>query len=388
MSASDARGFAVYVHWPFCRSKCPYCDFNSHVRDAVDQDRWRAALVAEIKHTAAHSPSGTVSSVFFGGGTPSLMPPATVAAVLDAIAAAWPLAADAEITLEANPTSAEAANFAALATAGVNRLSVGVQALDDASLRFLGRQHAAAEALAAVRMARRHVDRVSFDLIYARPGQTVESWAGELRQALAEGPGHLSLYQLTLEPGTAFHQLWRQGKLAPLDDDLQADLYAATQAICAEAGLPAYEVSNHAAAGQASRHNLTYWRYGSYVGVGPGAHGRPGRGADRRATSRLRLPERWLAAVEAHGHGTDADAPVDAATRAAECTMMGLRLTEGLDLGALEAEAGRPWREVLDASALARLVAGGLLTLSNGRLVATPAGRPLLNSLTGALLAG
>jgi oxygen-independent coproporphyrinogen-3 oxidase len=386
MSASDARGFGVYVHWPFCLSKCPYCDFNSHVRDAVDQDRWRDALLAEIRHVADRTAGETVSSVFFGGGTPSLMPPRTVAAVLDAIAAAWPLAPDVEVTLEANPTSAEAANFAALAAAGVNRLSVGVQALDDAALRFLGRQHAAAEALAAVRMARRHVDRVSFDLIYARPGQTVDSWTAELRQALAEGPNHLSLYQLTLEPGTAFHQLWRQGKLTPLDDDLQADLYAATQAVCGEAGLPAYEVSNHAVPGQESRHNLTYWRYGSYVGIGPGAHGRPGRGTARRATSQLRLPERWLAAVEAKGHGTDADAPVDAATRAAECTMMGLRLAEGLDLATLEAEADRPWRQVLDPAVLDRLVAGGLLMLADNRLIVTPEGRPLLNSLTAALL--
>lgn len=376
------------MHWPFCRSKCPYCDFNSHVRDAVDQDRWRRALVAELNHFADRTGAETVASVFFGGGTPSLMPPATVAAVLDTIAGRWPVADDVEITLEANPTSVEAANFAALAQAGVNRLSIGVQALNDDALRFLGREHAVDEAMAAVRLAMRHVGRVSFDLIYARPDQSLDAWTDELRRALAEGPTHLSVYQLTLEPGTAFHQLWRQGKLTPLDDDLQADMYAATQAICAEAGLPAYEVSNHAAAGQESRHNLTYWRYGSYVGVGPGAHGRLGRGEARRATRQRRLPEKWLAAVEADGHATEADEPVDADTRAAECLMMGLRLAEGLDLAALAAEAGRPWRDAVDAAALDRLCDGGLLKLDGERLVATAAGRPLLNSLTGALLAG
>ncbi|MEQ9641898.1 MAG: radical SAM family heme chaperone HemW [Alphaproteobacteria bacterium] len=382
------RGFGIYVHWPFCRSKCPYCDFNSHVRAAVDHDRWRRALVAELSHFADRTGGETVSSVFFGGGTPSLMPPATVAAVLDTIAARWPVADDIEITLEANPTSVEAANFADLAAAGVNRLSVGVQALDDAALKFLGREHAAGEALAAVRLAMAHVGRVSFDLIYARPGQSLDSWADELRRALAEGPTHLSLYQLTLEPGTAFHQLWRQGKLTPLDDDLQADMFAATQVICAEAGLPAYEVSNHAAPGQASRHNLTYWRYGSYVGVGPGAHGRLGRGSDRRATRQIRLPEKWLAAVAANGHATEADEPIDADTRAAECLMMGLRLAEGLDLATLAAEAGRPWRAALNAVALAKMRGAGYLALDGDRLLATETGRPLLNSLTGALLSG
>ena len=276
-SASSDPGFGIYVHWPFCLSKCPYCDFNSHVREQVDHDRWRAALLTEIDHYAARTRGRSVTSIFFGGGTPSLMEPATVAAVIDRIAQRWTVDPGVEITLEANPSSVEADRFQALAGAGVNRVSLGLQALDDASLSFLGRRHNAAEGLAALAVAKRNFERVSFDLIYARPHQTVDAWRAELARAIAEGTEHLSVYQLTIEEGTKFATLYARGELAMPDEDTQVALYETTQELLGAAGLPAYEISNHARPGAESRHNLTYWRYGDYVGVGPGAHGQIGR---------------------------------------------------------------------------------------------------------------
>ena len=379
-ASAEARGFGVYLHWPFCRSKCPYCDFNSHVREGVDQARWRRALLAEIDHWAALTPGREVGSIFFGGGTPSLMPPETVAAALERIAARWRLSRNCEITLEANPTSVEAANFAALREAGVNRVSLGVQALDDAQLRFLGRGHSAREAVAAVELAQRIFPRSSFDLIYARPDQTVASWRAELGEALKLAAGHLSLYQLTIEEGTAFHNAFARGRLVPPDEDAAAELWEATQELTEAAGLPAYEISNHARPGEESRHNLLYWRYGEYVGIGPGAHGRPILAGERRAAAQLRKPEAWLDAVEAQGHATETDEPVPAAERREELLMMGLRLAEGVPLARFAAEGVAPPDCV-------ELIAEGFLALDGGRLIATRKGRPLLNAVLAQLLA-
>jgi len=380
-------GFAVYVHWPFCLAKCPYCDFNSHVREGVEHARWRRALLAELAHEAARTPGRPVRSVFFGGGTPSLMQPETVAAVLEAIDRHWGFEPDAEVTLEANPTSVEAGRFAAYRQAGVGRLSLGVQALDDAALKALGRAHDRRQALAALELALATFPRASFDLIYARPGQDEAAWRGELAQALAFGTRHLSLYQLTVEEGTAFHNAWKRGRLALPDEDTQAALWEATQELTAAAGLAAYEVSNHAAPGEASRHNLVYWRYGEYAGVGPGAHGRPGRGEARRATAALKRPEAWLEAVEAAGHGREQDEAVPAEERFREMAMLGLRLAEGLDLAGVEAETGRSFAGWVEAARWRPLVEDGFLALAGGRLAATAAGRPVLNALLRQLLA-
>ncbi|NBB82741.1 MAG: coproporphyrinogen III oxidase, partial [Alphaproteobacteria bacterium] len=350
-AAEDDRGFALYVHWPFCRSKCPYCDFNSHVREIVDHPRWRAALLAELDHVAAETNGRRLDSIFFGGGTPSLMDPATVAAVIDRATTRWRPAQDLEITLEANPTSAEAERFAGFRAAGVNRVSLGVQALDDAALRFLGREHSAAEALAAVGLARRHFDRLSFDLIYARPGQTPAAWADELGRALDHAVGHLSVYQLTIERGTAFESRVRRGVFVPPDDDAAGDLWDTTQDVLDAAGLPAYETSNHARPGEACRHNLVYWRTGDYAGIGPGAHGRLTLDGTRWATRTHRAPEIWLERVEAAGHGEHPREAVAPRARAEETLMMGLRLAEGVPLARIEADADRPWTEVVDAGA-------------------------------------
>jgi oxygen-independent coproporphyrinogen-3 oxidase len=372
-------GFGVYVHWPFCAAKCPYCDFNSHVRAGVDQDRWRAALVAEVRSAAAEVPGRTVDSVFFGGGTPSLMPPATVAAVIAAIASAWRLAPGAEVTLEANPTSVEAGRFRAYRDAGVNRLSMGVQALNDPDLRALGRMHTAAEALAAFEVARGVFERVSFDLIYARQGQTLDAWRAELGRALVLAVDHLSLYQLTVEPGTRFGDLAARGRLRGLPGaGLAADMYLATQELCERAGLPAYEVSNHARPGTECRHNLIYWRYGDYAGIGPGAHGRLTREGTRSATAAVREPEAWLDAAP-----RAARAPLTGPEQAVEMLMMGLRLREGVKPSRYAALAGRP----LDACALAELTALGLLEEADGRIRTTAAGRPVLDSILKSLLA-
>jgi oxygen-independent coproporphyrinogen-3 oxidase len=373
---------AVYVHWPFCVSKCPYCDFNSHVRAEIDEGAWRNALLADLAYEAALTPGRTVGSIFFGGGTPSLMAPATVAAVIDAVAAHWPLAPDVEITLEANPSSVEAARFAGFAAAGVNRVSLGLQALDDAALRALGRPHDLAEGLAALDVAQRHFARVSFDLIYDRPGQTVAAWTAELTRALAFGTDHLSLYGLTIEPGTRFATLHAKGDLVLPGEDLSADLFDLTADLTAAAGIPAYEVSNHARAGAASRHNLAYWTYTDYVGVGPGAHGR--RAA--HATVRHRKPENWLAAVAAHGHGIASTAPLDPATRGREALMMGLRLAHGIDAATFAARTGQTLAEAVDPARLARLAGLGFVAVDAAGLRLTPKGRPLLNAVLAELV--
>ncbi len=379
-------GFAIYVHWPFCKAKCPYCDFNSHVRDGVDHARWRAALLRELDHYADATPGRTVTSVFFGGGTPSLMDPATVGAVIDRAAARWAVAPDLEVTLEANPTSVESERFQAFRAAGVNRVSLGIQALEDDALKRLGRQHSAAEAMGAIRLAARWFDRFSFDLIYARPGQTVAAWRAELSRALDFAVGHLSVYQLTIEEGTAFHPLHARGELVLPDEDAAGDLYEETRALLDAAGLPAYEVSNHARPGQECRHNLAYWRYGDYVGVGPGAHGRLTIDGEKRATRGHRAPEVWLERVERHGWGGHNPESVEAVDRATELLMMGLRLTEGVPRARLIRETGADLPAWVDRHALDRLVAGGFISVTEHWVSATPAGLQRLNAVLAALL--
>jgi putative oxygen-independent coproporphyrinogen III oxidase len=372
---------ALYVHWPFCVSKCPYCDFNSHVRHTVDQIAWRAALLADLAHEAAQLPGRTLGSIFFGGGTPSLMPPETVAAIIDAAAGHWSPASDIEITLEANPSSVEAARFADIARAGVNRVSLGLQALDDAALAFLGRAHSVREGLAALEIAQAQFDRANFDLIYARPGQSVGEWEAELIRALAFGTGHLSLYQLTIEPGTRFATLVAQGTLAPPDPDHGADLYEATRALTGAAGLPAYEVSNHARAGAESRHNLTYWRMGDYAGIGPGAHGR----RNGLATVRHKKPENWIGAGARNGHGLQTETPLDADERLTEALLMGLRLREGVDLGRF---GGGAMPALIDLDAAQRLAGQGFLAIDGTRLTALPPAWLVLDAILPQLLRG
>jgi putative oxygen-independent coproporphyrinogen III oxidase len=385
-NATEAEeALAVYVHWPFCRSKCPYCDFNSHVRDSIDTARWTRALLADLDHQAELAPGRNVGSVFFGGGTPSLMPPETVAAVLDRVRTRWRLATDAEITLEANPNSAEAERFCAFAAAGVNRLSLGVQSLEPAALRFLGRAHDRAQALAAIERARASFARFSFDLIYARPGQTVAAWRAELDEALALAGDHLSLYQLTIEPGTSFATLARRGDLVPTDDETASDLYELTQERLAAAGLPAYEISNHARASGECRHNLVYWRYQDYVGIGPGAHGRLTATGAVYSLRQRRAPEAWLAAVEAAGSGLDEHTPIDRETALAEMLMMGLRLTDGVARERVEGFAAEPIEQRF-CRTLPRLIEGGFLSLDRERLAATTSGRLRLNAVLAALL--
>ena len=377
--ADDGAGFGVYVHWPFCASKCPYCDFNSHVRaGGIDEARFLAAYQREMQHWAELAAGRRVTSIFFGGGTPSLMSASTVAAILDAVAGAWSVAADAEITLEANPSSVEAARFRDYRAAGVNRVSLGVQSLDDAELRKLGRLHTAKEALAAMDIAARTFARFSFDMIYARPGQTIEAWRAELVRALALSPRHLSLYQLTIEAGTPYAALHVAGKLQVPEGELAQALYEVTQEMTAAAGLPAYEVSNHAAPGEESRHNLTYWRYGEYAGVGPGAHGRVLTDAGRLATATERQPERWAERVEAEGHGIAERTMLGASEQMDEALIMGLRLSEGLDLDRLQRIGSMQPRP----AEIARLVALGLIEADgHRRLRATPRGRIVLNEV-------
>jgi putative oxygen-independent coproporphyrinogen III oxidase len=374
---------AVYIHWPFCVSKCPYCDFNSHVRATVDEAGWRDALLADLAFEAALTPDHTVTSIFFGGGTPSLMAPATVAAVIDAVARHWTVAADCEITLEANPNSVEAARFAGYAAAGVGRVSLGVQALDDVALKQLGRAHSVHEALAALDIAQARFARVSFDLIYDRPGMTVAAWQAELTRALAFGTSHLSLYQLTIEPSTAFARAYADGKLILPDSETSADLFDLTQAMTASAGLPAYEVSNHARPGAESRHNLAYWTYGDYVGVGPGAHGR----RLATATERHKKPENWITAINARGNGLNIDAPLDVPDRAREALLMGLRLSEGIDAATFTARTGAGLWSSVDTGALATLTAQKLVEPRRDRLQLTAAGRPVLNAILAELVA-
>ena len=383
----SAPPLGVYVHWPFCKSKCPYCDFNSHVRDGVEQARWRDALLKELEHAAHEAPGRRVETIFFGGGTPSLMAPETVAAVIERIKAQWDCAGEIEITLEANPTSVESDRFAALADAGVNRLSLGVQALDAGSLKFLGREHSAAEALAALDIARRHFSRFSFDLIYALPGQTPETWANELERALALASEHLSLYQLTIERGTRFFTDHARGAFALPDEDAGAAMFEATQARLTSAGLPAYEISNHARPGAACRHNLIYWRYQDYVGIGPGAHGRFAEGVTKRATRRASGPEAWLDAVERTGHGTAESTVVAGQDLVEEALMMGLRLADGIDRATFASVTGADPVAALGEARLAPLVEAEFLEIRPDRLSATPAGRQRLNALLERLIA-
>ena len=378
-TAEGGEKFGVYVHWPFCASKCPYCDFNSHVRSGgIDEARYLSAFERELAHMAALAPGRSVASVFFGGGTPSLMAPATVAGILDAIARHWAVESGAEITLEANPSSVEAERFKGYRAAGVNRVSLGVQALDDADLRALGRLHSVAEARAALDVARKTFERYSFDLIYARPRQLPDAWRRELQAALSMARHHLSLYQLTIEQGTPFAALHAAGKLAVPEPELADTLYEITQEMTQAAGLPAYEISNHAAPGEESRHNLVYWRYGEYAGVGPGAHGRLVVGGARQALVTERTPEHWLSEVERSGHGLVERATLTPAEQADEMLLMGLRLAEGVDLRRLARIGGvKP-----DARVIGGLVQLGLLQApASDRLKATPRGRFVLNEL-------
>lgn len=377
---------AVYIHWPFCLSKCPYCDFNSHVAGATDHAAWRRALLAELDSTADALPGRTVTSVFFGGGTPSLMAPATVAALLDRAARRWTLADDAEITLEANPTSAETATLADMAAAGVTRLSLGVQALDDLALRFLGRGHDAAEAEAAARAARRLFPRTSFDVIYGRPGQSVAAWREELARALGLAGDHVSLYQLTIEKGTPFYAARRRGDFLMPDEETLAALYEATQEATEAAGLPAYEISNHARAGAECRHNLAYWRYRDYAGIGPGAHGRVTRKGALWATETWPHPERWLAAVRRRGHGRRRCTPLHAGQRRDELLLMGLRLARGVARDDFVGRVGDSPEAALDPRSLAVLTGAGLLELDDAGLRATAAGRRRLDSVIARLV--
>ena len=368
---------ALYIHWPFCVSKCPYCDFNSHVRESVDQDEWRAALLRDMAHEAGLTGDRPIGSIFFGGGTPSLMPPATVAALITDAQARWGFVPDVEITLEANPSSVEAARFGDLAAAGVNRVSLGLQSLDDDALVFLGRAHDVHEGLAALETAQRHFERTSFDLIYALPGQSFEDWMGQLARALSFGTEHLSLYQLTIEPGTRFAMLAGQGKLTPVNPDHGAELFELTREMTAAAGLPAYEISNHARPACESRHNLTYWRYGDYAGIGPGAHGRRGG----LATVRHKKPENWLGAVARNGHGLQAEDRLRPAERAREALVMGLRLGEGVDLGLVAKRCEVDADTLVNHRQAEVLEHHGLILRERDRLTVTAAGMLLLDRI-------
>jgi oxygen-independent coproporphyrinogen-3 oxidase len=373
---------ALYIHWPFCLAKCPYCDFNSHVRNRVDHELWERALLADMRHEFAATVAEPLDSIFFGGGTPSLMPPALVERLIAEAQKLWGFADGIEITLEANPSSVEAGNFAALATAGINRVSLGLQALDNETLRFLGRLHDADEGLAAMDVAQRHFDRVSFDLIYARPDQSPDMWRAELERALSFGTGHLSLYQLTIEPGTRFATMVRQRQFTPLDDDSAADLFTLTREMTEGAGLPAYEISNHARPGEESRHNLTYWRYQDYCGIGPGAHGRRGG----FATVRHRKPENWLAGIEAAGHGISELRALGVNEQASEAMLMGLRLREGVDLDVMSARFGLPAEALCDPRKLLFYESQGLAWRKGGCIGVTEAGMALLDGLLAELV--
>jgi len=385
LSGADANAFGVYVHWPFCLSKCPYCDFNSHVRHAaIDQERYARAFAREIATTAARTGAREVTSIFLGGGTPSLMQPATVGAILDAIGKYWHVADDVEVTLEANPTSVEATRFAGYRAAGVNRVSLGVQALDDGSLKMLGRLHTAQEAMDAVKIARSAFERYSFDLIYARPDQTPAMWTEELMRAISEAAEHLSLYQLTIEEGTPFFGLHAAGKLKTPDEGLARALYDVTQDVCGKHGLAAYEISNHARPGAECRHNLVYWRGQEYAGIGPGAHGRLDIAGRRHATATDKRPETWLMRVEANGHGVMTDDELNSEERADEFLLMGLRLAEGIDPRRYAAISGR----TLDPSRIALLrEEGAIIVDEDGRLRVTQDGFPVLDAVVADLAA-
>lgn len=372
---------AVYVHWPFCAKKCPYCDFNSHVRDRVDQQSWRDGMLREIESFAEQFPGLKATSIFFGGGTPSLMPPETTAAIIETIKDLWSPASDIEITLEANPSSVEASRFAEYAASGVNRVSVGIQSLKDSSLKFLGRLHSSKEALLALEVARDNFKRVSFDLIYALPHQSLEEWKEELQQALSFSPSHLSLYQLTIEEGTAFYHQFHRGKFTLPDEDEAAALFDLTQEVTEAAGLPAYEISNHARPGEESQHNLTYWRGGFYAGIGPGAHGRlPFSGGGLVAHQQVKRPEDWLKTVNTQGVAIDQLEQVDLEAVGVERAMMGLRLMEGVDLSKLPPNT-------VDEGQLTSLIDSGHLSRTGSQVKLTDTGRPLLNFILGKLLA-
>ncbi|WNK00193.1 radical SAM family heme chaperone HemW [Thalassospiraceae bacterium LMO-JJ14] len=375
-------GFGVYVHWPFCRQICPYCDFNVHAATEIDEAAWREALLSELAHYATELEGRTVTSLYFGGGTPSLMAPKTAAALIDAVRDHWSVADDMEISLETNPTSSERARLRDFKAAGVNRLSVGVQSFDDAALAFLGRDHAATDALRTLEDAMSVFQRVTFDLIYARPGQTPDDWHRELEQALVLGAGHLSLYQLTIESGTAF---FKKG-VSPPDEDICADMFEATQETLGAAGMPAYEISNHARPGQESRHNLTCWRGGDYLGIGPGAHGRLKIAGAFFGTHQIHNPMRWLKLATENGHGTAKRRPLSPRDRARELVMMGLRLVEGVDIERVLSISGVRTEAVLDAAAKDRLQGGGLIEWTDTTLRATPDGRQRLNAVLAALL--
>lgn len=374
---------ALYIHWPFCLAKCPYCDFNSHVRESVDHDLWKRALIADMRSEAQLAGGETLTSIFFGGGTPSLMPPALVALLIEEAERLWGFDPDIEITLEGNPSSVEAANYAALAKAGINRVSLGLQALDDESLHFLGRLHDTAEGLAALDVAQRHFERVSFDLIYARPNQGPDEWNAELERALAFGTSHLSVYQLTIEPGTRFATMVREGQFEPLDDDAAADLFEITRETCAAAGLPAYEVSNHARPGDESHHNLTYWRYRDYCGIGPGAHGRRGG----IATVRHRKPENWLGAIARQGDGLAEAHLLARSEQASEALLMGLRLAEGVDLDSLAERFHYSPATLVDMAKLDFYERQALVWRRGDRVGVTEPAMPVLDALLGELVA-
>jgi putative oxygen-independent coproporphyrinogen III oxidase len=371
------EALALYVHWPFCVSKCPYCDFNSHVRASIDQGAWREALLTDLAYEARLLPGRTLTSIFFGGGTPSLMEPATVRAVIEAALNRWQAAENIEITLEANPNSVETARFADLARAGVNRVSLGLQSFDDRALHFLGRAHSAREGFAALETAQKHFRRISFDLIYALPGETEDSWSATLAQALSLGTKHLSLYQLTIEPGTRFAAMHAAGKLAQLDSDAAASLYELTDAMTSAAGLPAYEISNHARTGHESRHNLSYWRYGEYAGIGPGSHGR----RLGRRTVRHRKPENFLSSLTRHGHGIVEESPLSPFEASDEALVMGLRIAEGIDIQAIADRFGVP--QIVDWNRVDRLVASGHLHRHGTRIALSASGRLLLDHILG-----
>ncbi|MYL97892.1 coproporphyrinogen III oxidase [Novosphingobium sp. FGD1] len=373
---------ALYIHWPFCLAKCPYCDFNSHVRNRVDHAAWEQALLADMRHEHQLAGGEPLESIFFGGGTPSLMPPSLVARLLEEAEHLWGFTPGIEITLEGNPSSVEAANYAALANVGVNRVSLGLQALDNETLRFLGRLHDASEGLRALEVAQANFTRVSFDLIYARPGQSLEGWRTELERALAFGTGHLSLYQLTIEPGTRFETMVRKGDIEPLDEDACADMFALTRAMTASAGLPAYEISNHARAGEESRHNLVYWRYGDYVGIGPGAHGRRGG----RATVRHRKPENWLAAIQRNSHGIAEERILVPSEQASEAMLMGLRLRKGVDIGPLAERFGLEAARLCDMAKARFYERQGLVRIEGTRIAVTEDGMCLLDGLLAELV--
>jgi len=380
------NSLGLYIHWPFCLSKCPYCDFNSHVREKVDQTRWKNALLQELESAAQRLDGKSLMSIFFGGGTPSLMEPDTVGALLEKIHALFPLADTLEVTLEANPGTVEASRFKAFSEAGVNRLSLGIQSLDDKALSFLGRKHSVEDALKALEIAKTYFPRYSFDLIYALPEQSLTAWETELKKALTYANGHMSLYQLTIEPQTAFATRFERGEKMTLEDDLAAQLYEVTDEIMRKSGLPAYEVSNYAAPSQECQHNLIYWNFGDYIGIGPGAHGRISHGGVKHTTLRHKAPETWLEAVEKHGHGLQLSEPLSPVERLQELTLMGLRLTKGLSLERLSGEIGFNAEEVYGFETLDQLEKEGLLTRTPTHLIATFEGRLRLNSLISFML--